>query len=62
MNEVLKVLKERRSCRSYRPEQITDAELDAVLEAGAYAPTARGQRSRSSWQCRIPLWWSSCGR
>ena len=45
MNEVLKVLKERRSCRSYRPEQITDAELDAVLEAGTYAPTARGQQS-----------------
>ena len=33
MNEVLKVLKERRSCRSYRPEQITDEELNAVLEA-----------------------------
>ena len=36
MNEVLKVLKERRSCRSYRPEQITDEELNAVLEAGTY--------------------------
>ena len=45
MNEVLKVLKERRSCRSYRPEQITDEELNAVLEAGTYAPTARGQQS-----------------
>ena len=45
MNEVLKVLKERRSCRSDRPEQITDEELNAVLEAGTYAPTARGQQS-----------------
>lgn len=45
MNEVLKVLKERRSCRSYRPEQITDEELNAVLEAGTYAPTSRGQQS-----------------
>ncbi len=62
MNEVLKVLKERRSCRSYRPEQITDAELDAVLEAGTYAPPPGASSPRSSWQCRIPLWWSSCGR
>ena len=29
--EALKLLKERRSCRSYKPEQITDAELDAQL-------------------------------
>ena len=45
MNEALKVLTGRRSCRSYKPEQITDAELDAVLEAGIYAPTAGGQQS-----------------
>ena len=43
--EALKLLKERRSCRSYKPEQITDAELDAVLEAGTYAPTANGRQS-----------------
>ena len=45
MNETLQVLKTRRSCRSYKPEQITDAELDAVLEAGVYAPTAGGRQS-----------------
>ena len=44
-NEALKVFRERRSCRSYRPEQITDAELDAVLEAGTYAPSAGGRQS-----------------
>ena len=38
MNEVLKVLKERRSCRSYRPEQITDEELNAVLEMILFLP------------------------
>ena len=43
--EALKLLKERRSCRSYKPEQITDAELDAVLEAGTYAPAAGGKQS-----------------
>lgn len=44
-NEALKVLKERRSCRSYKAQQITDAELDAVLEAGTYAPAAGGKQS-----------------
>ena len=42
MNELLKGMKERRSCRSYKPEQIKDEELQAVLEAGAWAPTAKG--------------------
>ena len=41
-NEVIKALKERRSIRSYKPEQITDEELTTVLEAGTWAPTAKG--------------------
>ena len=41
-NEVLKALRERRSVRAYKPEQITDDELKAVLEAGTYAPTGMG--------------------
>ena len=41
-NEILRVLRERRSCRSYKPEQIKDDELQAVLEAGTWAPTAMG--------------------
>ena len=32
MKTTLEDLKNRRSCRAYKPEQITDAELDAVLE------------------------------
>jgi nitroreductase len=39
---VLESLKTRRSCRSYRPEQIKKEELDAVLEAGTWAPTGMG--------------------
>ncbi len=35
----------RRSIRKYKPQQITDAELEAVLNAGKYAPTARGTQS-----------------
>ena len=41
-NEVIRALAERRSVRSYKPEQITDEELKTVLEAGTWAPTARG--------------------
>ncbi len=34
----------RRSVRKYAPQQITDAELDKVLEAGLYAPTAKNNQ------------------
>lgn len=44
-NEVLNVIRTRRSCRKYKPEQITDEELQAVLEAGTYAPSSRGMQS-----------------
>ena len=45
MNEVLKCLKERRSIRKYKNQQITDQELEQILEAGMYAPTALGLQS-----------------
>ena len=41
-NTVLEALKTRRSIRSYKSEQITDEELQAVLEAGTWAPTGMG--------------------
>lgn len=41
-NPILQSLRERRSVRAYRPDQIRDDELQAVLEAGTYAPTAHG--------------------
>ncbi len=40
-NEILNGIKERRSIRKYKAEQIKDCELDAVLEAATYAPTGR---------------------
>ena len=43
-NEVLKALRERRSVRQFKSEQITDEELKAVLEAGTFAPTAMGRQ------------------
>lgn len=44
-NQMLELLKTRRSVRAYRPEQVKPEELDAVLEAGTYAPTGMGKQS-----------------
>lgn len=44
MNEVLKVIKNRRSVRSYKPEQINQESIDAIIEAGIYAPTAHNDQ------------------
>ncbi len=38
MNETLAVIERRRSIRKYKPEQITNSELEAVLEAAIWAP------------------------
>ena len=45
MNEILKSLKERRSCRSYKPDMVPQEILDQILEAGTYAPTGMGKQS-----------------
>ena len=45
MANTLEDLKTRRSCRSYEPRQITEEELQQVLEAGMYAPTGMGKQS-----------------
>lgn len=45
MKETLQDLKTRRSCRKYLQKQIKDEELDAILEAGTYAPTGMGLQS-----------------
>lgn len=42
MNEILKAIHERRSIRRFKAEQITDEELQTVLEAGTWAPTGMG--------------------
>lgn len=45
MNETLKTLKERRSIRKYKKEQIREEQLKLILEAGTYAPTGMGAQS-----------------
>lgn len=45
MNKTLDDLKNRRSIRHYRPEQISREELDEVLAAGICAPTGMNRQS-----------------
>ncbi|MBQ7779243.1 MAG: nitroreductase [Clostridia bacterium] len=41
----IEIFKERRSIKSYKKEQIKPEELDAILEAGTYAPTGMNRQS-----------------
>ena len=45
MNEVLNTIKTRRSVRSYKSDAVPTELIDAVLEAGTYAPTGGGRQS-----------------
>jgi nitroreductase len=45
MNETLKVIRERRTTRKFKAEQIKEEELQAIIEAGIYAPSAHNQQS-----------------
>jgi len=44
-NKVIDIIKSRRSVRKYKPEQISQEELNLILEAGSYAPSAHNQQS-----------------
>ena len=44
-NIVLETIKQRRTTRAYMPEQIKKEELDVIIEAGLYAPSAHNQQS-----------------
>lgn len=41
-NEMIELIKSRRSIRKFTDEQITDEQLGIILEAGTYAPTGLG--------------------
>ena len=45
MNEVLKVLENRRSCRNFKPDMVKQEELKAIIKAGTYAATGMGKQS-----------------
>lgn len=42
MNETLKVLETRRSCRNFKPDIVEQDKLDAIIKAGTYAATGKG--------------------
>ena len=45
MNETIKVLESKRSCRNFKPDMIKDEELQAIVKAGTYAATGMGKQS-----------------
>jgi nitroreductase len=45
MSETLKTIENRRSCRAYKPDLITEDELNAIIKAGTYAATGMGKQS-----------------
>lgn len=45
MNDVIKVLKERRSVRKFKGDMPPKDLVDEVIEAGLYAPSGKGQQS-----------------
>lgn len=44
-NKTFQTIKNRRSIRSFKEERITNKELELILEAGTYAPSALNQQS-----------------
>lgn len=49
-NEVVEAIKNRRSIRSYKPEQIDQTQLDTIIDCGINAPSAL---NRQSWEVRV---------
>ena len=45
MNEVIKCLAERRSCKKYLPKQVDEAALQEILLAGTYAPSGKNRQA-----------------
>ena len=45
MNETLKILETRRSCRKFTDQMPSEEDINAVLRAGTFAPTGRGLQS-----------------
>lgn len=44
MNECIRVIRSRRSVRAYKPEKLTRTQVDAIVEAGIWAPTAHNEQ------------------
>lgn len=44
MSQTIKDMRERRSCRSFRPDPVPQEVIDEIIEAGLYAPSSRGKQ------------------
>jgi nitroreductase len=44
MNEILTAIEHRRSVRRYKPDQIQDDDIEAIIRAGLFAPSAGNQQ------------------
>ena len=45
MEDILEILKTRRSVRSYRSDPVPEDQISKVVEAGLYAPTGMGRQA-----------------
>ena len=45
MNETLKVLETRRSCRKFKSEMLREDDLNAIIRAGTFAPTGMNKQT-----------------
>ncbi len=45
MNETLKTLETRRSCRQFKPDLVKEEDLKEIIKAGTYAATGMGKQS-----------------
>jgi len=46
MNDTLRIIRERRSCRAYKKDPIPDDILNAIIDAGLWAPTGSNKQDR----------------
>lgn len=54
-NEILENIKARRSVRAYTGQQVSEEDLQAVLEAATYAPSGMHRRHGISLPFRMPI-------
>jgi nitroreductase len=52
MNKVLECILSRRAIRKYKREQVSEEQLETILLAGAYAPSAGGRQSAMMVVCQ----------
>ncbi len=44
MNEIIKNIKQRRSIRNFESRQLSEGEINAIIEAGIYAPSVHNSQ------------------